>query len=321
MREGKYAVAAEAFARLAEGFPASTRRLEAIVKAATARARMEDWSKVIDLLGAGDGLFQALARTNAASGLSFQGQLLLSEAQLNRTNLAGAEAALEPLGRRTLDATNAWAWHYLVCRLRVAQGRLQEALDNTTNLTVLAAKTMLPGLQAQTAAFRGETLEKLGRFEDAVAAYTNNLSNATPGGRQREALARTTVLLLSQNKIDEAIRTAEGYLSQNPPGAAADLGYLTAGELHLRQFVRWLASNGSGTGGTNAAAASNHLEQAAQLLKTAETQFGGSPLGARFFTIWAGASGFKRRCLSVEKPSKGQLGGCRRGRRAGSGAF
>jgi TolA-binding protein len=289
MRQGNYDSAASLFDHAALEFPGSPRRSEALVKEATARAKLNQWQAIIDLLGATNGLFQSMARTNGSDNSSLDGFLLLTEALLARTNLAAAEATLLPLGRRSLDPTNAWSWHYFVCRLRVAQGHTQEALDNTTNLMSLAARATLPRLQAESVAFKAELLEKLGRNDEALAAYTNNLSSVTPADRQRQALLKTTQLRLSQNRIVEAVQHLDRFLVQYPQAASADLARLTLGELHLRQYLEGLATNALPADSTNSV--TNHLEQAVNCFQTVASNFPNSLLlGTNFldlgWTFW-----------------------------------
>ena len=286
MRQGNYDAAARLFSQVATGFPVSPRRSEALVKEATSRARLNQWQAVIDLLEPTNGLFQSLARTNTSDNSALDGFFLLTEALLRTTNVSAAEATLLPLGRRSLDPTNAWSWHYFICRLRVAQGRTQEALENTANLVMLAERARLPRLQAESVAFKAELLENLGRKEEALLTYTNNLSNVTPPDRQRQALLKTTELRLSENRIDEAVQHLERFLVQFPQAASADLARLTLGELHLRQYLQD-TNVPSSTGATNPAA--SHLDQAVLCFQTAATNFPNSALlGTNFLDLgWA----------------------------------
>src|SRR5436190_1986461 len=139
-------------------------------------------------------------------------------------------------------------------------------------------RTAVPRFQAESVAFKAELLEKLGRNDEALAAYTNNLSSVTPPDRQRQALLKTTELRLSQNRIEDAIQNLERFLVQYPQASSADLARLTLGQLHLRQYLSLLASKTPITGTSNAIVASNHLFEAVRAFQTAETNFPGSSL-------------------------------------------
>jgi TolA-binding protein len=277
LREGKNDLASALFGRVMTEFPASGRRLDAAVKQAAAKAKLGQWQAIVESLGPTNGVFQTLAATNSGSEVAFQGYLLMSEAQLARSNYAAAEAVLEPLGKRALNPTNAWAWHYLGGRIRLGAGKVQEALDNTTNLMELAVKTGLPALQAETVAFRAEVLEGLGRTNEALLAFTNNLSGNIPAGRQRQALLKTAQLSLDQNRIEDGAVLLERFTKLMPPPVSLDLSLVKLGQLRLHQFLDWLALGGTPNAKTNAPLATNHLQQAQSCFQTVAKDFPKTP--------------------------------------------
>jgi TolA-binding protein len=286
LREGNHAEAGKLFAQIIHEFAASPRRVEAAVKQAIAGAKQGQWQTVVDLLGAAEGVFQAEAKTNAGSDFVLQGYFLLTEAHLKKANYAAAEAILEPLGKRSLNPTNAWGWQYFVCRVQSASGKAQLALDNTTNLLALASKAAVPALQAESVAFRAELLESMGRVAEAVEAYTNNFAARIPVERQRQAVLNVARLLVKQNKSTEAAQVLEKFLAQNTQTPAADVAWMQLGELRLRQFVEWLGTRASEEGGTNAAAATNRLGEAIAAFQTVATQHGRSAiLGVNFLNL------------------------------------
>ena len=218
---------------MAREFPASTNRLEASYQEAATRAKLNDWDAVIHLLQDTNSVFKTIARTNMANPLVFQGYLLLSEAQLARKEYSGALMTLDPFKKSLLNPTNQWQWQYQVCRIHLASGNLEEALQSATNLVMLASG---PILQAESFAFEADLLERLGRLDQAINAYTNNLVDAIPLARQREALVKVTELSITRNRVAEAAQTIERFLSQNPKSPAADLALVGLGELRLRQY-------------------------------------------------------------------------------------
>src|SRR5207249_9859311 len=104
-RQGTNRLAAETFAKLIKDFPASTNRLQAVIREAQAYKRLSDWGRVIDLLEPANGVFKTAIRTNSVAQ---EGYLLLGEAQLALTNYAAAEVSLQPLRSAFLEPEMAW---------------------------------------------------------------------------------------------------------------------------------------------------------------------------------------------------------------------
>src|SRR5262245_15249057 len=72
---GEYLASANTFAKLTKDFPLSKKRLEATVREAAARAALGAWPEVVALLQQTNGIFQAVALTNAGDKQVVQGQL------------------------------------------------------------------------------------------------------------------------------------------------------------------------------------------------------------------------------------------------------
>src|SRR5205823_9344665 len=95
----------------------------------------------------------------AAFSKNFQGHLLLSEAKLAKKEYADAENVLNRFKDSLLNATNMWQRQHLICRIRLAAGRLEDALQSATNLVVMASKTMPAPFQAESFAFEADIFE------------------------------------------------------------------------------------------------------------------------------------------------------------------
>jgi TolA-binding protein len=276
--KGDWRAASDAFAKLVKEQPASGRCLEAALGEAEARSALApaepaEWQRVILLLQDTNGVFQTAARTNAASELVPPGYLLLSEAQLAAKDYRAAEATLQPLTNRLLSPRLGWQWQYLLCRIQLADGRTNAALQGTTNLLAVAVKGALTNLLAESAALQAGLLEGTGRTNEALAAYQINLAEGIPAGRQREALLRVTQLSLAQNDIPKAVQTLETFLTRYPDAASADLALLTLGELRLRQYEARASMAPPTVAGTNAAAATNGLQLAQGYFETLVKKF------------------------------------------------
>ena len=283
LRKGDHRAASEGFAKLVKEFPTSSRLLEAAMgeasaRAALARAEPSEWPRVLALLQETNGVFQSAARTNAGNDQVVQGYLLLSEAQLATKAYRAAEETLQPLAKRLLNPKTAWHWQYLLCRIQLADGRTNAALQGITNLLAAAAKAAQPDLLAESAAFQAGLLERLGQTNEAVVAYQKNLAEGVPAERQRQALLKITELSLAQAKLPQATQMLEKFLGQYPDAASADLAWLTLGELRLRQYEGGVNTQGLADTTTNTPAATNDLQMALASFDTLVKKFPQSPL-------------------------------------------
>jgi TolA-binding protein len=276
-KRGQHREAADAFARLTREYPASIHLLDASIQQALAYSMMPEWRRVIDLLSQSNAVFQSVARTNSPGDLVFRGFLLLSRGQMAVSNYADAEATLRKFDKSLLNPTNTWQRQYLICQIQLADGRTEEALQNTTNLLARAGDTGLPAVEAESAAFRASILETLGRFEEAVTNYNRNLVEGRPTSRQRQAILKISELSIRQNKINEAAMLLEQFLGQYPDSNSADLALLTLGELRLRQYEERAGTNDFLIAPTNLVAQTS-LAQAHSSFDTLVKKFPQSPL-------------------------------------------
>ena len=275
--------ASDAFAKLVKEQPTSSRCLEASLGEAAARsalARTEpaEWQRVIGLLQQTNGAFQTAVATNAASDLVPRGYLLLSEAQLAAKDYRAAEATLQPLTNRLMSPQLGWQWQYLLCRIQLDDGRTNAALQGTTNLLASAVKGAQTNLLvAESAAFRGNLLERMGQTNEAIVAYQRNLAEGIPADRQRQALLKIRDLSPAPDNIPPAAQILERFLARCPEAASADLAWLTLGELRLRQCEAGIDATQTAPAGTNAPATTNVLLLALGCFDTLVKKFPQSP--------------------------------------------
>lgn len=267
LQKEDYQAASDAFAQLLQQFPGSPRRLEAAVEQATARAKLREWPRVVELLQQTNGAFQSAMRTNASGEWAQHGFLLLSTALLQQPDYSRAETALQPMAGLRLSPEIDWQRQYLLCRIQLGTGRTNDALQNSTNLLTLAAQAGQRSLQADSMAFRARLFEALGMLDQAIAAYTNNLAAGVPLERQQQALLKISQLTLAQNKPEEAIRTLGTFVQQYSNAPAADLALLTLGELRLRQSVAGLDANQLAAVGSHGPALTNVIAPLDELTK------------------------------------------------------
>jgi TolA-binding protein len=281
LRQGNFPAADETFSKLSTEFSTSPRLLEAAVEQATARAQLQQWPRVVELLARTNGVFQAAASRVPGDPHVIEGYLLLAKAYLSLGETASAGELLARLAKVPLAPADDWQRLYLLCGVLLAQGHSEEALQTTTNLLAVSVGARQPRLKADSVALQAGVLERLGRLPEAIAAYTNNLAEGTPRDSHREALLKVVELSLKQNTIVDAAQTLERYLGQYTNAPAEDLAWLTLGELRLRQCASLQQTNLASMTSTNGAATTNCLDQALTALKTFTGRFPQSPLLGR----------------------------------------
>src|SRR5205085_7689906 len=156
-----------------------------------------DWGRAIDLLEQPNGAFRREALLRPTDELTMRGDLLLAEALLEKKEYQKAEQALARLGEGNLLPELKWHRQYLLCRIRVADYRLSEALAGTTNLLTLASAAGMPNLLAESVTMQGAILEQLGQLDSAVQVYEKNLVETVPAERSRQALLKIGELTLA----------------------------------------------------------------------------------------------------------------------------
>jgi len=273
LQKGDFRAADGTFLQLSANYPASPRRLEAAVEQAGARAQLQQWPQVTELLEQTNGVFQSSVLKGMVNDQVVNGYLLLAKAHLLQSHGAAASAVLDRLTKIPLSATNDWQRLNLMCRAQISEGHLEPALGTATNLLNVAVGTGQAKLKADSLALQAGVLERLNRLPEAIAMYTQNLLPGTPPERHREALLKVVELSLKQNTISEAAHTLEQYLTQFTNAPAEDLAWLTLGELRLRQCASANQTQFASFSRTNAVAETNCLDQALTALLTFDTRF------------------------------------------------
>jgi TolA-binding protein len=271
---GNYAAAAEAYSKAVQDFPTSHFLLSAAVGEAAARAKLAQWPRVIELLQQTNSVFQGSIRNGVTNEYISRGFLLLTQAQLERRDLASASNTLQLLATRSLSPKLDWQRRYLQSRWQVAENQLEPALQETSGLITAASGANDAQFLAESVALRASILEALGRNAEAIANYKTNLTETTPGDHQRQALFKVAQLALSQTNLNEAAQMLNQFLGRFSNSPAADVAMFALGELNLQAV---LATTGAGR--TNyMLAGTNHLEQALMRFDTVLNTFTNSPL-------------------------------------------
>ena len=262
-----FPAAAESFAALVKNFPDSQLRLRAAVAAAAAYEKLGDWPKLSALLGDANGVFGKKAALDAANELVARGRLLLAQAQFEQKNFPAAAEQLALVNPLALKPELDWQRAYLLCRTKLAARELDAAFAAGTNLAAIAQVEKNEGHRAEGVALRAEILERLGRGNEAIAVWQENLAASTAAEKQRQAVFKIAELASGQGNFMEADARLEIFLKQFPDSAAADMALLTRGELRLKNY----------TASTNADDLAAAREQFDLLLK----KFPASPLAGK----------------------------------------
>ncbi|HEY5298984.1 MAG TPA: tetratricopeptide repeat protein [Verrucomicrobiae bacterium] len=237
-QNGNFLVAAAAFDSLARDFPESPLRLRAVVEAAAAQARLGDWQQIVASLQDTNGVFQRVATLDLGNEMVSRGELLLAQAKFALKDLRGASAILESLlNAQTLKPELAWQGAFLLCQVKLAAGEMNGALAAATNLQRIAGLQMDDKLRAESAALRAAVLEKMGRADEAIAAYRENLTTNAPADRQFEAVLKIAGLSVAQKQFGAAETALQKFVAQFPSSPSADIGLLTLGELRLKNYA------------------------------------------------------------------------------------
>jgi TolA-binding protein len=225
--------AANTFAEVLQKYAGAPDPLDVIIREASAFARLEQWARLEQLLTQTND-FQRTVRAGAVSEAVASGFLLLGEAQLAQGKFADVERTLHSLETQTLDTQLKWQRDYLACRLQRAQGRLEEAVQNSANLLATQDRTN----RAEGVSFAASVLEQSGKLDAAADMYTNNLPFGVPPAQQRRAILKIAEIDLQRpDKLPQVVQSLSKYLEQVPPPEAADLALLTLGEVRLKQAV------------------------------------------------------------------------------------
>jgi TolA-binding protein len=239
-QNGDYSAAAETFVSLTRDFPESSLRLRVVVEAAAALAQTNEWARVVSLLEETNSVFQRAAQMDPGNELVSRGQLLLARAKLAQTDFIGAAVVLGALNSQMLPPKLDWRRMYLLYQIKLAAGDTDAALAATTNLLQIArleSDDEAAANLAESVALRAGLFEQLNRPGDADAAYQENLATNVPAEKQKQAILKIAELAIARKQYSDAEESLKKFLAQFPGSPAADLAWLTLGELQLKDYV------------------------------------------------------------------------------------
>jgi TolA-binding protein len=264
--------AAETFMSLARDFPGSSLHLQAVAEAAAVFGQMTNWSRVDDLLGDTNGVFQRAAQLDPGNKLVIGGLLLLENSKFQQRDFPGVVAVYQSLTNhqwQKLNQEQQSQGTYLFYRAEMETGDFAAALAAASSLVQIAGSPTNQHWLAVAWGSQGAALKQMDRLPDALRAWQNNLANA-PAQQEWEAMWKIAELEIVQGQLTNAEETLANFLSQFPKSISADIALLAAGELHLKDYAAQPAE-------TNQLSAA--LEQFNQFLRV----FANSPLAGNAY--------------------------------------
>ena len=191
---------------------------------------------MIALLSQPDGVFQAAIQGGQSDQDVVDGYFLLGQAYLNKKEDKAAEEVLGKINTNGLSLDLQWQRQDLLCLVFLDEGRLEEALEGSTNL--LAFMPLASQDERSAAWFlRGEIFERTNQIPAALQAYSNNLAAGLPSEVKRQALAKTIDLKLQQEPSSNTVSWLEDFIQQrtNEP-ILEDLARFHLGDLKLKAY-------------------------------------------------------------------------------------
>ena len=264
--------AAATFVSLTHNYPRSSLRLPAVVSAAAAYTQLTNWLRHDTLLEDTNGVFQQAARLDPGEKLVVVGWLSLENSKYQQRDFPGVAAIYDRLTNQwpTLNQVQRCQSIYLVYQAKMAQGDFAAALTAASNLVQIASAPTNQDWLATGWASQAETLERMGRSDDAIAAYQPNLATNTPVMQKREAILNIAELEIVQGQLTNAEEVLTNFLAQFKEAISADIALLTTGELHLKDYAAQPA-------------ATNHLSAATAAFNQFLGTFTNSPFAGKAY--------------------------------------
>ena len=232
-----YLAAVQAFETVLQRYPESQLVAMARYNEALAWSKLADWKQTIALLTAGLDTPPPAGTTNVPTELTVNTVLLLAEGHMVLGEFREAASVLLELLARPLSREQSWRVQYQLCRAQLAEGRIEQALQGTTNLIALAEAAAEPRLRADSVSFRASILEGAGRNDEAMRAYEQNLGVDVPADARWQALLKCIGLAISGGKVDLAMKRIETLLAEKPTPDVADKVLVALGELQLKEHL------------------------------------------------------------------------------------
>jgi outer membrane protein assembly factor BamD (BamD/ComL family) len=244
---GNFIAAADTLSSIPRDFPKSPLqlRLTATVAAAAAWAQLGDWQRHDALLDNPDGVFQQAAQQDPAGKLVLTGQLSRENSKYQQRDYSDVLAMYAVLTNQwaALDQNQQCQAAYLDHLASMELGDYAGALAAATNLVQIARTPARQDWLATAWAAQGAALKPLGRTNEALLAYGQNLLPGVPEKDQQAAILTISALAVAQADLTNAAAMLEQFLNRFPAAPESELALLTLGELQLKNFAATSETN------------------------------------------------------------------------------
>jgi len=228
-----FTAAADTFGSLAQKYPDSSLRLSATVGQAIALKWANQWPEAISLLEQTNGVFQHAAQLDPDNDLISLGRELLAQGLDIKRDYTDESNVLNSINSKILTPDLYAGLERLFCQLSLATSNFPAANGAATNLYQSAKIAVNYSLMAESTVMRANALEEMGRIDDAIGAYTENLATNAPEERHRQAILQITRLATREQQYSPA----ENSISPFTNSPDADVALLALGELQLRDYA------------------------------------------------------------------------------------
>ncbi|MBL9174907.1 MAG: tetratricopeptide repeat protein [Verrucomicrobiales bacterium] len=234
---GEFARAAEGFSAYAKEYGAQPRAALAVVRAATARGRLGDWSGAVSLLDDPAGPFVARVRAGTEPAVVFSGFLLKAEALRAEKRLPDAEAVLNEAAAVARQPAEQWARLQALLAVQEDAARWEAAAATAEALGQALADGGTAERRAEASARAGRLWLRAGQPERSLAAFSRNTAPEIPDVYQREAVLQLADAAGARGDFAGARERLQAFLTAHPDHPDAAEFNLRLGQILLRQYL------------------------------------------------------------------------------------
>ncbi len=279
LNEDAYLEASGIFELISKKYASSPRARDAVFGYAWCQFKLGESRKAFERLIQPDVRLLKSEEGNLGDARMVRGLLLLAEVALATQETAIGEAALKRALGVALPPALTWQRQFLTVRYQLLKGEVEVASQSASNLLSLAR--MLPGSRsvAESAFLQADVFLRQSNVVEALGALELNLATNFPSAQRRTAMLRTTDLLKTAFKPEDALQRLGTLLKAFAGDTVLDVAQMAVGELLMRRFYS-LAVEARAADGTNILVqARSHLSLL--VLQGARTDF----LGQAYFCL------------------------------------
>jgi TolA-binding protein len=227
--------AAAAFRTSRTAFPGQPLALESAVREAAAVFRAGDTARAVALLTNPPSLFLSAQQSGQPRDVVLAGELWLTEAQLDRGELADARRWLTAAGPRATTPQDRWSIQQWRVKIEEAAKDWATAAAAAQGLRDMSTETLAPR-RPEAAAWAAKLWMRAGQPDRAVTAWEENLGATIPRTLRLEAGERLAEIALGRGEVSRARDVLEGLLGKDPDTAGTARCRVLLGQALFRQY-------------------------------------------------------------------------------------